>query len=259
MNAAYRSPFTRHPSVVRGVCAFTLVELIVVIAILAVLAALLLPALSGGKTSGYRIKCVSNLRQLAVAAHLYWDDNNGSCFRYGGVSTNGGQLYWFGWLGSGQEGQRDFDAAQGALFPYLQRRNVELCPAFDYSQSQLKLKATGASYGYGYNLFLSGPAREPAVNLNRILRPSGLVLLADAAQVNTWQAPASAANPMLEEWYYVDDSVDQPNGHFRHARKANAAFCDGHVAQEKFVPGSIDPRMPEQIIGRLRSEILLLP
>src|SRR2546425_9551782 len=35
-------------------------------------------------------------------------------------------------------------------------------------------------------------------------------LLADAAQVNTWQAPASPSNPMLEEWYYVDNSTNQP-------------------------------------------------
>jgi prepilin-type N-terminal cleavage/methylation domain-containing protein/prepilin-type processing-associated H-X9-DG protein len=259
MNAHHASPSTKHQATLPSFDGFTLVELLVVIGILALLAALLLPALSGGKTSGHRIKCVSNLRQLAVAAQLYWDDNNSFCFRYGGVFTNGGQLYWFGWLGGGQEGQRQFEAAQGALFPYLQRRSVELCPAFNYSQAQLKLKATGASYGYGYNLFLSGPAREPPINLSRIRRPSELVLFADAAQVNTWQSPASEANPMLEEWYYVDDSLDQPNGHFRHARKANAAFCDGHIALEKFVPGSIDQRMPDQFVGRLRSEMLLPP
>ena len=83
--------------------------------------------------------------------------------------------------------------------------------------------------------------------------------MADAAQVNTWQAPASPSNPMLEEWYYIDNSTDQPNGHFRHGQKANAAFCDGHVDLEKFVLGSIDPRMPSQFVGRLRPEILTLP
>ena len=76
-------------------------------------------------------------------------------------TTNGGQLYWFGWIGPGPEGQRPFDASQGALFPYLQGRGVEFCPSFQYFSSQLKLKAQGATYGYGYNLYLSAATREP--------------------------------------------------------------------------------------------------
>jgi len=50
--------------------------------IIAVLAALLLPALSKSTASARRIKCVSNLRQLGLAAELYWDDNGGHAFRY---------------------------------------------------------------------------------------------------------------------------------------------------------------------------------
>ncbi len=236
---------------------FTLIELLVVIAIIGVLAALLLPALARGKASAQRLRCVSNLRQLGLAGQMYWDDNAGKAFAYRGASTNGGDLYWFGWLARGAEGDRAFDPASGALYPYLGGRGVEVCPALDYTLSSFKLKARIGAYGYGYNLHLSAPAAQPPVNLARITRTADLVFLADAAQVNTFQPPASPDHPMLEEFYYVN--ATEPTAHFRHSQTANVLFCDGHVAPEKPLPGSIDPRLPQFMVGRLRPELLTPP
>src|SRR5262245_39258111 len=207
-------------SALRPLRAFTLIELLVVIAIISVLAALLLPALTRSKDSAQRVKCVSNLRQLGFAAQLYWDDYSGSCFRYSGARTNGGQIYWFGWLQDGAEGDRAFDATQGVLFPYLRGRGVELCPSLNYFLGQFKLKATGAAYGYGYNFYLSAPQSKPPVNAGKISRPIDLALFADAAQINDFLYPATPTNPMLEEFYYVDVNANYPNGHFRHAQRA---------------------------------------
>jgi prepilin-type processing-associated H-X9-DG protein len=200
---------------------------------------------------------MSNLKQLGYAAQLYWDENQGQAFRYGGAATNGGRLYWFGWLENGAEGQRAFDATQGALYSYLLGRGVEICPSLDYSMGQFKLKASGAAYGYGYNLTLSRPASQPAFNLNSVRHPTDLVVFADAAQINTFQPPATLDNPMLEEFYYVSTNANERTAHFRHAQQAVAAFADGHAGLEKPLPGSVDALLPEQFVGRLRLEVLI--
>lgn len=58
---------------IRARAAFTLVELMVVIGIIGVTAALLVAAVQKAREAANRTACANNLRQLAVAMHLYHD------------------------------------------------------------------------------------------------------------------------------------------------------------------------------------------
>jgi hypothetical protein len=221
-------------------------------AVIAILASLIFPVLARSKLKAYQVKCMNGLRQLGLAAMMYWDDNEGRTFRYRGAAKENGDIYWFGWIERGAEGKRRFDPEEGALYPYLKGRGVQVCPAFNYNFARYKLKATDASYGYGYNFYLSAPLSKPAVDTRALRRPGRTVLFADCAQVNTFQAPASPSNPMIEEFYYVN--TNEATAHFRHGQVAQLVICDGHVESARMKKDTLDGRLPEVKVAQLPDE-----
>lgn len=104
---------------------FTLVELLVVIAVIAILAALLLPAMGRAKESSRSAVCLNNLHQLGLASGTYGLDY-------------GGKMPWFlNWLYT-----RPGDATTGKLYPYLQAKDVYLCPT---DRIEMRSKARGVA------------------------------------------------------------------------------------------------------------------
>ncbi len=80
----------------RWQCAFTLVELLVVMAIISILAAMLLPGLAMAKEKARGIFCLNNLRQIGIAMTIYSDDHNDFLVP-AEYNVNNGAKYHEGW------------------------------------------------------------------------------------------------------------------------------------------------------------------
>jgi prepilin-type N-terminal cleavage/methylation domain-containing protein/prepilin-type processing-associated H-X9-DG protein len=234
-------------SVKRTCQAFTLLELLVVISVITILAVISFAAFSRMRSMAQSAFCANSLRQLGAATQMYLGENNHVFFNYS-TAVPGGKLWYFGFETSASlgapEGSRTVDVTKSPLYPYVHNvGGVEVCPAFPYGQALWKPKYQGASWGYGFNIFLSGE------NSLRLAQPSQIIVFGDCAQINTFEAPASPNNPLLEEFYMVENTYTTI--HFRHGAHANMLFLDGHVEQMLMSPGTLDTRLPSQNVGRI--------
>jgi prepilin-type N-terminal cleavage/methylation domain-containing protein len=235
--------------------AFTLIELLVVIAIIAVLSALSLAVMSRARIASARVISAHSLSQLITAGRVYLGDHGNEFWPYRQAAT-GGTQWWFGFESATSarqpEGKRTCDYSKGPLGPYVMASGgVKTDPAFLECKPRLKPKYKDGNYGYGYNTVLAADASGTPRNAMQVEAPSQMIVFATCAQVNTFQAPASGKNPMVEEFYMITDN--QMTAHFRHGRDALAAFLDGSVRplsmDTDMRPGSQDTRIKSANIG----------
>ncbi len=248
--------------------AFTLVELAVITATIIILCAVAAPAVWGAyKTSSLAVSA-NNIRQLAAGGAAFLGDNNYRFWSYrrdGVVDGKKGAIWWFGFepgssLGK-PEGQRTIDMDNGPLGPYVPR-NIAPDPSFGFAGTPFKPKYKHGYIGIGYNVVLSGqggwtPRGGPPLRYWDLERPEKTVVFATAAQVNTFQKPASVRNPMIEEFYgFDDDRAKIPSVHFRHNGHAMVAYATGSAGLIKMGGAGKDRRAPEANVGRLPPEVL---
>jgi prepilin-type N-terminal cleavage/methylation domain-containing protein/prepilin-type processing-associated H-X9-DG protein len=249
--------------------AFTLIELLVVIAIIAILAALLFPALAKAKGQGYRIRCLSNLRQLALAMHMYHQDHNDT---FPSAEDSQGLLSksdWIPWTAYqtdiAQDGTFRNYPSQG-LLPYLGHvsRDLFTCPA-DRMLPIHRQKETFPFFPFSYTLSTakfaqydaqSNPARLdhgmatafcPSGNgpgagwhyfkVSGLKQPSSKIMFADE------QTRLEIASLRFSIGWRWDEDPISP----LHNGKGSVAFADGHVETVKPSLGE-DPRFHDPIL-----------
>jgi prepilin-type N-terminal cleavage/methylation domain-containing protein/prepilin-type processing-associated H-X9-DG protein len=122
---------------------FTLIELLVVIAIIAILAAILFPVFAQAREKARQASCLSNEKQIALAAHLYMDDWDGALYHHheeyvldDGTQTPTLPATLSGCTGGGH-GNSNAEKPWAIFFqPYIKNRQLMFCPSDPAPRSQ---------------------------------------------------------------------------------------------------------------------------
>ncbi len=239
---------------------FTLIELLVVIAIIAILAALLLPALSMAKLKATQAVCLSNEKQLVLAALMYGSQNNDQIVGFGSmdgyINITTGTASWLNPVASSSAQALTELTAQlqspgiDLLYKYANNVAVIHCPG----DTRYKYRTPGAGWAYDSYSKCQNVGGEPYANywgqgstyttLPSVRNPSDTFFFKeddDSRGFNegTWvlnwnlttPTPAPYSHPQSFTW-------EDPNPMY-HGTASTFSFVDGHAEAHTWGDGAI--------------------
>lgn len=211
-------------------CAFTLVEVLVVVAIVGILAAILFPVFSSARDAGRRSTCNSHLRQIGVALELYSNDYPHRFPTGIGMPSN---CEW-------SEG----------LARYLKTGDILNCPSAPLDNYQpgcppsQQINGITSTFDGAYNLN-AGESGGGVAEFSRlrIRNPSQMISVIDGS--GDLMSFGKGTGPIR-----IDQLVSMAV-ELRHKGGANAAFADGHV--KWLSPTALQERSSWTLSGRDQS------
>jgi len=209
---------------------FSLIEMLACLAVIALLLGMLLPVLSRAADSGRSAKCLTNLKQLAMAAQLYGQTFGvyPPAIRYDNSTGVMRTIAWdFEQVGN--------DVKPGAMWQFLDTDGgeVQQCPTFHGASTFGNDPFTGYNYNTTY-IGAEGKIISPGWSKIRW----GVPMAAHRRTTTTavfgeggWKSGANkfmrAPSNAIEKNLWTIYAGGQA---FRHRLRTNVAFLDGHVA-----------------------------
>ena len=201
-------------SSLRRQCAFTLVELLVVVGIIAILVSIMMPALARARNQAMKVNCMSQMRQIGQAVIMYAQNHKGWLAGPYGLTYPGGPHDTYGpetgWLW---------------LTNCLQDKRVWLCPVDQRRDRELK-------YSYTYNCRMAvyvgqeehaTPTIIPPPHMRRITTFRQPDRCLTYAEENIGNSGGYKINDVY--FIYVDVTDD------RHLGKSVVGYLDGHAGE----------------------------
>ena len=211
---------------------FTLVELLVVIAAIAVLIALLLPTLVIARQEAQTVVCLSNLRQLGMAAARYTAVYEGF---YPPAYYGFGNPSWA--IDRVRDTQTNtWTDRPGILWMGQTNLRVLVCPAVNQTPAPGQIVL-----GYNYNTSYIGHGAleyHPApATTAQVQDPARCALFGDGGYsggINYFMRAPDLLTPIPPNGDAVSPAERAAGTQaFRHLGATNVAYCDGHAATQK--------------------------
>jgi prepilin-type N-terminal cleavage/methylation domain-containing protein/prepilin-type processing-associated H-X9-DG protein len=236
-----------------GKKAFTLIELLVVISIIALLMVILVPSVVGARRQAQRIYCLNNLRQLALAAGNYAQNNNDYYPIAQYTWQEGSSItYRFCWDFTEVTESGLTKTVPGLLWEGETIESVHQCPSYKGGVIGYNDPYTGYNYntsyiGHGQLEKINATYTGSIITNTSILGDISIVMPVKTTQVKKPVKSAlfgdgqfyGGANKFMRSPWYWDGDYDMGilraggTQGYRHNGYTNVAWCDGHASSQK--------------------------
>jgi len=194
---------------------FTLIELLVVIAIVAILAAILFPVFSRARENARKTTCVSNLRQLGLALHMYAQDWDG-VYPLDKYIGNSDERLW---------------RLVQPIYPYVRNRHIFYCPSAPVGASvDPTIVDSDANWSQGWitYLYFSWYAPDPKRPMHQVRPDLAPYVPPAAVRVLTETDPHPSTTWLMSCWFQRGQNVPFLHS-YQHALILPVLYLDGHV------------------------------